>query len=352
MVPQSGNFSFAIVTIGVVLLSLRARPHKLAGLLTAVCLSAVAQEVVPSLPAQAPSPTTYSGIANDSLSLYAWPGRHMAFLTERPDLDRTTMRQILDVADSTWDYYAKTTRHLPKPLLTYNGLATVAQVPRSCPGAAGCTYIGATGMELVNPVFPDWLYKDAQAGVWDQVFFYEMGRSFWAYPQWEFPKPSDSSCIVTGFAVLMRYRSINALGLRGSYNQSEAGFNLLYAATLGIIDRYAADPKKSWANTFLVNNYTGVQHTECADLFASLMLRLAHDYGGQAFLERLFRDATSRPLPKTAEDAAGNFEISCSNAAQTNLTALFHDQWRWPVPSKVRRELKRRWGDPIKPRPA
>jgi len=296
-----------------------------------------------------PAPTSYTGIAHDTLSLYAWPGRHMAFLTERADLDKKTMRRIGEVADSTWDYYAKTTGHVPRPFMTYNGLATVAQVPRSCPGAAGCTYIGATGMELVNPIFPKWLYKNAQAEVWDQVFFYEMGRSFWAFPQWEFPKPADSSCIVTGFAVLMRYRSMNAQGLRGSFNQSEDSFNRLYAATLGLIDGYAADPTHTWANTFLINTYSGAQHAECTDLFASLVLKLAHEHGEQAFLEGLFRDAVTQSLPKTAEEAAGNFELSCSDAAQANLTAVFHDRWRWPVPTKVRQEVKRRWGEPIAP---
>jgi hypothetical protein len=293
----------------------------------------------------ATSYTTQQGVV---LNLFAWPGTKNAILTKTSTLDPVLMRKMLAAADGTYNYYAGATGKLPSLFFNYNRLATIADTGVGGVNLCGdgCTYVGATGMEISDNAF-GWLYGGLPSNLYDQVIFYEFGRSFWLYGSTlEYKSPDVSSCMVTGFAVLMRYRSLSAQGLTGTFGGSAANYTSTYNATLGLIDTYAANTSLTWSNTFRTDSYSGASGLGCSDLFTSLTIRLAQNYGGEAFIQNLYKEAAKRPTTVTTQDAVDNFVLSASAAANHNLTSIFTDQWRWPVSSAAEAEAMTRWGKP------
>jgi hypothetical protein len=76
-----------------------------------------------------------------------------------------------------------------------------------------------------------------------------------------------------------------------------------------------------------------------ADLFASFLLRLRRDYGGNAFVTRLWYEVNLRPAANTTQDTVDNFVIAASKAAGHNLGTLFLSTWRWPLSQSAHFEL-------------
>lgn len=296
-----------------------------------------------------PFPTTYTTQKGAVLSLYAWPGTKNAVLTKTSSLDPAVMRRIVNVADGTYNYYAAAVGKTPSLYFNYNGLATIAETGVGgvdlC--GAGCTYLGATGMELADDAF-DTLYKYAQVDEWDQVMFYEFGRSFWLFgSQLTHPTtPNYSSCITTGYAVLMRYRSIQAQNLIGLWNNTPQGYTQLYTDTLGLIDQYATTTSLNFANTFNTGTFAGTGGLGCTDLFASLVLRLAQNNGDEAFIDKLWREALKRPVATSAQDAYDNLFLAASAASDKNLATTFASTWKWPLSAAAVQEAQSKWGNP------
>lgn len=304
-----------------------------------------------------PFATTYTTEQGAKLNLYAWPGQKMAILTVSNTLDPVVMHKWLTAADGTWNYYATATGSLPSLYFNYNGLATIAEVQSAC--GAGCTYIGATGMEIEDPYFA-WMPDGIPFGVYDQVMFYEMGRSFWLFEnRIGYRSPGNSACLQTGYAVLMRFRSIAALGYQGGFNgyygtpvtQSQAdtaatGYNTLLANNAGLIDAYAANTSTTWSNTFYTDTFVN-PNGSCADLFASLVQRLAQDYGGEAFIQDLWKEVLKQSPSASDQTALDNFVLAASAAAKTNLTGHFLNAWRWPVSTAAQQAAQTNWGNPV-----
>lgn len=305
----------------------------------------------------APFATTYKTQVGATLNLYAWPGTKTAVLTGTAAEDPAAMRKFVQASDNTYNYYARSVGKEPWLYFNYNGLATIAEIPANqvtC--GAGCTYIGATGMEMWDPYFNAILYTIPN-GSYDQIMFYEYGRSFWLFPQLSFASGDDNSCLVTGFAVLMRYRSLNALGLQGNSNSfatsaadtrnvanGVVAYNTMVANMLGLIDTYTANPSLNWNNTFLKNSYAGTGGLGCTDLFTSLVNRIAKNFGDEAFIQALWKQVLLRPTPKTTQDAIDNFVLAASAAANHNLTDLFITTYKWPVSTSAVNEAVSKYG--------
>lgn len=306
-----------------------------------------------------PFATTYRAIYGATLNLFAWPGTKTAVLTGSNTLDPTVMRKFITASDNTYNYYAKTVGKEPGVYVNYNGLATVAEIPASASTCgAGCTYIGSTGMEMWDPYFT-WITSTIPNGSYDQIMFYEYGRSFWLFPQLSFATGDDNSCLVTGYAVLMRLRSLNALGLQGSFNSFATGasdtanvaagvanYNALVTNGTGLIDAYRADSSLTWSNTFLKNSYKGAGGASCSDLFTSMVQQLARQYGDEAFIQALWKQVLLRPAAKTTQDAIDNFVLAASGAANYNLTDRFINTYKWPVSTAASAEALAKYGKP------
>ena len=116
--------------------------------------------------------------------------------------------------------------------------------------------------------------------------------------------------------------------------------------TLGMIDTYAANDNLNFNNTFLADSFSSPDGG-CSDLWTSMVLRLAQNYGGEAFIQALFKKALKRPAAVITQDAIDNFVLAASAAAGVNLTNVFQNQWNWPVSTDAATEARNRFGLPV-----
>src|ERR1700688_4521546 len=152
------------------------------------------------------SPVLYTAIDSHQETLQPWQGRNVSVLVE-PGVQRKerVMKDLVGALDRAWDYYVSTTGQLPGVAHSLNGRDEIAEVSSTC--GAGCTYLGATGTEILTSYFETMYQQIATSTQYDQIPFYELGRSFWFWDsQLKFHSP-DLDPVVTGFAVLMRFES-------------------------------------------------------------------------------------------------------------------------------------------------
>ena len=116
--------------------------------------------------------------------------------------------------------------------------------------------------------------------------------------------------------------------------------------TLRMIDTYAANNNLNFNNTFLADSFSS-PYGGCSDLWTSMVLRLAQNYGGEAFIQALFKEALKRPAAVITQDAIDNFVLAASAAAGVNLMNVFQNQWKWPVSTAAATEAWNRFGLPV-----
>jgi hexosaminidase len=290
--------------------------------------------------------TTYDGIDDPPAQKTAWVGRNVAFLTDSSTLDPGVMDKITTTFDSVFDYYAEATGQLPSPYLTYHDRSLVAEVDDSC--GAGCGFLGATGVELAGGSFA-LLYDGVRvSNQYDQVLFYEFGRNFYFYDgkiryleSGPMAAPAgESGWIGTGYAVLMRFASMDATGVKAAPFGSTP-FATFRASVEGMVDTYTANAALNFQNTLLINQHPAGGGT--TDFFASFCLRLAKWYGPQV-LTRMWLEIGDRADAVTTQDAVDNWFMGCCYGAQRNLSTLFTSNWKIPLSDAAKTEALSRWG--------
>lgn len=284
---------------------------------------ALARDRVTQLPA-----VVYTAIDGHTETLIPWQGRNVSVLVE-PGVTRDprVMTELVRALDRAWRYYATTTGRLPATAHSLNGRDEVAEVTSTC--GAGCTYIGATGTEILTSYFESMYQQIAEHNLYDQIPFYELGRSFWFWsPQLQF-QPPDQDPVVTGFAVWMRFRSMAAAHVKG------APFNGIPFATFAsqvaaLAGQYEADPSLTFADTLAIDRSPGLYGG--TDFWASLMMQLARRHGGLSFVARFFHHAADLPAASSTADAVTNWVQDASYAACTDLSSVFYVRWGFPRP--------------------
>jgi hypothetical protein len=212
----------------------------------------------------------------------------------------------------------------PQPLKQLNGRATIAAVPGfefTC--GAGCGYIGATGVELA--MFYDWNYPALlkNSNAIPHYVFYEMGRNF-------FTLGDRHSAFTTGFAVFMRYVCMDALGCTDDDLQTRR--------TIEEVEPLIRTGDMPFLKTFTnadglsekeprVKDATGgwVNPSDQPVTYASAMLRLRREHGGNDWVRRCYRAlAQCPPAPQDTREGAlaqsWNWLIAASLAAHKDLS--------------------------------
>lgn len=294
-------------------------------------------------PTNATAVQIYFSFNGPQLTLVAWDGTRVSLLTERADQDPVTMRNWLRALDSAYDFYAATAIRLPAPDRIRNGLLTIAQVPATC--GAGCGLLGATGIEGQRDAWNEWYNTLNNSGKFDQTPFYELGRNFWLYsPQLAYRAPDSPDAVITGFAVFMRFEAMAAANVAGA-DFNGRSFTMFQQDVAALVDQYLADPSQNWNNTLRVNQGLPGRYS-ASDLFASFVMRLKRNHGGDAFVQRLWIEAGLRQPATSTQEAVDNFILAASAAANANLTAEF-EAWRWPVSTAAKAEAQARFGAPL-----
>lgn len=268
---------------------------------------------------------TYTSFEGDELVRYAYVGEEVALLVDSPDYDASVMSDIVATFDRAYKYYFRATGRHPSANVQYRGRATIAQVSSTC--GAGCGYLGATGIEILDSSWND-LYEGVdERGEYDQVVFYELGRNFWFYESKIGLVAPDSNPIPTGFAVAMRFESMDASGVDGGpFNGID--FAIFRSQVRGLIDEYLADEALNFNNTIRMGE--SPVGWGATDLFASFYLRLSDEFG-VSFRRNFWKEVGALAGRGSTRDAVDNVVIAASLAADRNLGPRFSEDWRWPV---------------------
>jgi hypothetical protein len=332
--PVTGDFSASFPTAA---LSSAHSPYTItyayAGNTQFAAATGTGKLTVATVPQGVEGQVTYHSILGDTLTMNVWQGTHVSLLTptSMTGLNPTVMAKILTTVDNAYEYYATATGALPSPFppnYYKNGRDTIAAVPNT--GGAGFSYLGATGIEILTPYF-EILYNGVENhNQYDQVVFYELGRNFWLYGNQLNGTNIGANAFATGFAVLMRFLSLDSTGQAGGPFNSWT-YSQFEQHEKNLVDEYVADPSLNFSNTLAVGQGVPNSQLGATDLFASFMLRLGLDYGGNAFFASLWKQVAAEPATTTNQGAIDNMFLAACRAADRNLTTLFANSWRWPI---------------------
>lgn len=297
-------------------------------------------------------PVDYSGLAfqprtwkekGTSTMLLPWHGDKIVFLTVQGDYDPKLLARWVGALDSGWKLYGDLTGTQPNLLKHVEGKPTIAAVPDfafTC--GAGCGYVGATGIELA--MFYNWNYPALRKNP-DSIphyVFYEMGRNFYTFGD-------RHSCFTTGFAVFMRYVCMDALGLhdddRGTREIIEKAESFVKKSNMPFLRTFTnIDGLDEKAPRLKHEDGTWLSPSDQPVTYASAMLRLRRENGGDAWVRRFFKALASCPTakPSTREGAleqSWNWYVCASIAARKDLSQIFCDEWRMPLTRGTREAL-------------
>jgi hypothetical protein len=277
--------------------------------------------------------------------LLPWEGSNVVFLTTKGDFDHALMAKWVANLDGGWQVYSDLTGRKPGPFKQLHGKPTIAAVPDyglTC--GAGCGYIGVSGIELA--MFYDRNYPDLKKNpdAMPHYAFYEMGRNFYTFGD-------RHSCFITGYAVFMRYVCMDALGCHdneiGNRHTIERAESLHAKGTMSFLKCFTnADGLSEKEPRVKLPDGKWLQPSDQPVTYASAMLRLRRECGGDEWLKRFFAELATCPESKrdTRDGALAqcwHWYLCCSVAAHRDLANIFCDEWRMPLMSSTREALKK-----------
>ncbi len=164
--------------------------------------------------------------------------------------------------------------------------------------------------------------------------FYEMGRNYYTFGD-------RHSCFTTGFAVFMRYVCMDTLKCEdpeaGERKTIEGVERRFAASKLSFLDLFT---NTTWKNEKAArikdDNGYSIEPSDQPVCYASAMLRLRRENGGNAWVKRFFHYLATCPVSDQATKAGAleqgmHWLICASLAAQKDLSGVFADDWHYPL---------------------
>ncbi|MCX7007692.1 MAG: calcium-binding protein [Kiritimatiellaeota bacterium] len=286
-----------------------------------------------------------------STQMTPWAGEYLVFLTTNKHLDGAVMARFVARLDAGWKLYAELTGAKPRPFKQLDGKATIAAVPRgelTC--GLGCGYIGVTGIEVCGFYNHDYPLIAAQTNAFPHYYFYEMGRNYYTFGD-------RHALFLTGYAVFMRYVCMDTLGCddpdsatrrtieeaEALYAKTDMDFLCAFTAVCGLGEK---EPRLKRPDG------KPLQPSDQPVLYASAMLKLWREYGGNAWLKKFYAELAKCPPFKGQDREVAlrqslNWLVAASCAAQQDLSGVFADRWRLPLNHATREALAQvKWRDP------
>jgi len=283
------------------------------------------------------------------IEFFPWEGKKIVVLTLTKDFDPAIMANFVRKLDAGWDVYAQLMPREPSEFKRINGKVPIvmAPTPEQLDGAFGRGALGQTGVEVTGftRVNKDWegqydLLQRVPHALF-HVYYYEMGRNWYVFGE-------RHSLFYTGFSVFMRNVCMDHIpgkdaepACRAAIDQAEAAY---------------ARSRQSFVETFTLLDGPGSgelydekgNRRDCMDSncqYASVMLRLRRENGGDAWVKRFYEHLLSCPEGKaTKADEVGvqvlNWVICASLAAGKDLTPMFRDRWRFPLSPQTWKALQ------------
>lgn len=280
-----------------------------------------------------------------STELYPWTSEQVVLLTTKDDLDPAVMAIFLERLDGGWKYYADMLGQSPRPGKLLNKKPTIAAIPdASLSCGLGCGLVGATGIEI-GGFDNDYRRVVKNAKVFPHYYFYEMGRNYFVFGD-------RHSSFTTGFAVFMRYCCMDKLNceddeatLRKQIEEAEELYSKTDLSFLAAFTMQGGLGEKAPR----LKNARGPSDQPV--MYASAMLKLRREHGGDEWVARFFRQLATCPeakadKPEGALRQALAWYVAASLAAKQDLAPVFVDRWRLPLDEKTKQVLKDvKWDD-------
>ena len=259
--------------------------------------------------------------------LVPWNGKHVVFLAKPGDMDPKLMSRWVQRLDQGWELYSQLTGRTPTPHKQLSGKPTIAAVPHaSVTCGVGCGFVGATGIELAKFYSEDWpgLLRDADS--MPHYAFYEMGRNFFTFGD-------KHSCFTTGFAVFMRYVCMDTLGCNDpdlrTRQSIESVESHIKDSPLRFLQMFTnAEDLQEKVHRIHLPTGAALHPSDQPVTYASAMLRLHRELGGNDWLKRFFAALGECPsaTKNTREGAltqSWHWYLCSSLAAHRDLSQVF-----------------------------
>jgi len=275
--------------------------------------------------------------ADVPFQMLAWEGEEVVLLTKKGVYDAAVITAFVDRLDAGWKTYRELIGAEPRSTRTMYGKPTICALPRadlSC--GYGCGYIGQTGIEVSAFHQIDLPAFEKQPDGFQHYYFYEMGRNYFVFGD-------RHSLFQTGYAVFMRYVCMDALacvdGDPRTRKTIEACEDIYAKSELKFFDTF----------TNLGNgekrNRLAISPSDQPVMYATAMLKLRKDYGGDAWTKRFFHNlrkckAVRATSVASAKTQCYNWLVCASVAAQQDLSVVFADRWRMPLSTAQRKLMK------------
>jgi len=280
--------------------------------------------------------------AKISMKLVPWEGSNIVFLTTQRDLDKTVMTSFVQHLDAGWQIYADLTGTTPRRFRQWNNKSTITAVPKgSLTCGYGCGYIGATGIEVSGFYQKDYPQAVRDPNAFSHYYFYEMGRNFYTFGD-------RHSLFITGYAVFMRYVCMDALHCNDPDTRTRATIErceAIYAASdIPFLTAFTNLSEGEKGHRLKDKKGKPIVPSDQPVMYATAMLKLRREYGGDAWVKRFFYYLAQCPQFKPNNEANAlaqslNWLVAASAAAGKDLTPVFVDRWRMPLTPSVHKTL-------------
>ena len=278
--------------------------------------------------------------AEADFDMLAWEGKNVVFLTKKSEYDAKVMTAFVKRLDDGWQTYSELVGAQPRRFKQINGKPTICAIPKSNLSCGyGCGFVGSTGIEASAFYSIDLPEFKKRPDGFQHYYFYEMGRNFFVFGD-------RHSLFTTGYAVFMRYVCMDKLKCfdrdartRKTIERCEE----IYAKSdIGFFDALTNLGSGEKSNRLRDSNGRVISPSDQPVMYATAMMKLRRDYGGDAWVKRFFqklRECKSRKA--TDKDSARtqvyNWLVCASFAANKDLTPVFADRWRMPFTANQRR---------------
>ena len=273
-----------------------------------------------------------------STEMTAWNGENIAFLTLDDTIDPELITRLVRFMDQGWEKYAEIIPRKPRIFKNHKGLPAIAAVPEGVTCGAGCGYVGSTGIELALFYQRDLDILKKHPDSCPHYIFYEMGRNFYVYGD-------RHSYFATGFAVFMRYVCMDAVGCKDvelKFREILEGHeaNIKNAEQLSFLEIFTNQGDKARSQHARKLGLSDSQNSN----YASVMLHLRKQYGGDEWVKKFYTVLdTAGSYPVGAEDSpylqSLSWLVTASIAAGEDLTPLFVERYRFPMPEEDRAKM-------------
>jgi len=276
--------------------------------------------------------TDYVSVQGDTYQLRPWDGENVSLLVPDVPVYTPTIRRILDGLDEAWETYeaiAQRTGRFPTYLPNYSRLGgttgTIAVVPRGKTCGAGCGYLGATGIEIMEPYWQI-LYDGVQnRDEFDQVLFYEFGRNFWDYGS-QRGNPKELGALppfVTGFAIANRFVSMEQAGLDGGPFNGMPFEEFRSFVNSEQLTAYQAEPSLTWRNALGEDlGVPGRLYGDSPSLAGAMLYQIYADAGFAGYLD-FYGALVQQETAFSKEDAMRNLLRAAQIATGKNYAREF-----------------------------